>query len=499
MNRSGTGRRDFLRQVGLAVTATWGLLNGKAGASAALRLAGSDSTGSMVHEAPRQTPIAHECDICIIGGSCTGVFAAVRAARLGARVALVEANGFFGGVATAAKVNIWHSRYDTAGQREIIGGLTVELIERLVRRDSARIYEKSNPSRYAVFNSAEMLMELDRLVAEHRSIRPFLHALFVGGIVEQGRMTHAILEDKSGRRAIKAQYFVDATGDADVLARIGLPVRKDELLQPPTMCAFVAGLGAIQEANRDFRLDKAIYNKEHFANALDPGFVWTADAIGLSDVAMVAGTRVFNADCSDADQLTYASMEGRRQVRAIRDILHDNFKGGEAVAVGALPTRIGVRETRHVVGRHRLAEREVLDGVRFNDAIANGSYRVDIHHAHEGGLTFRYLDGREVYVVPGQTHIEKRWRPERPADPTFYQIPYRSLVPQGSVNVLCAGRMLDADRGAFGAARVMVNCNQMGEAAGTASYLALQQGVAVDEVDVRQLRRTLAEGGAVII
>jgi hypothetical protein len=414
-------------------------------------------------------------------------------------VALVEANGFFGGVATAAKVNIWHSRYDTAGQTEIIGGLTTELIDRLVKRDAARIYEKSNPSRYAAFNSAEMVMELDRLLDEHKRIRPFLHTLFVDGVIEQGRMTHAIIEDKSGRRAIRARYFIDATGDADVLARIGLPVRKDDALQPPTMCALVSGLAAVGKANPGFRLAHAIYDKRRFANALDHGFVWTADSIGFPDVTMIAGTRVFGADCSDADQLTHASIEGRRQVRAIRDILHDNFKAGDAISVGALPARIGVRETRHAVGLYRLKEREVLEGVRFPDAIANGSYRVDVHHADTEGLTFRYLDGREVYTVPGKKHEVKRWRPERPENPTFYQVPYRSIVPQGSRNVLCAGRMVDADRGAFGAARVMVNCNQMGEAAGVASYLALQNDAAVADVDIRQLRQTLAAGGSIII
>ena len=81
-------------------------------------------------------------------------------------------------------------------------------------------------------------------------------------------------------------------------------------------------------------------------------------------------------------------------MQGIRDILHDNFKAGDRVSVGALPARIGVRETENAVCRHRLSEREVLEGSRFDDAIAKGSYRVDIHHPDREGLTFRYLDGR---------------------------------------------------------------------------------------------------------
>ncbi len=493
-----SARRAFLKRAGFGAGVL--ALRGPGGASAADAPDDSSTRSDhVIRERPRTTPVVHDCDICVIGGSCTGVFAAIRAARLGATVALVENNGFFGGVATAAKVNVWHSRFDTTGHREIIGGLTVELIERLCKRDSAFLNAPNNPSQYAVFNSAEMVMELDRMVVEHRPITPFLHALFVDALVEDGRVTHAIIEDKSGRRAIRARHYVDATGDADLLERAGLPTRKDSLLQPPTMCALIEGLDDVQEANPDFSMAKAIYDKTRFANALDHGFVWTARSVGLPGVQMVAGTRVFGADCSDADQLTQASIEGRRQVRAIRDILHDNFRGGGAISVGALPTRIGVRETRHADCLYRLTEQDVLEGRRFDDAIANGSYRVDVHHADKEGLTFRYLDGREVYVVPGKTHEERRWREERAADPTFYQVPFRSILPKDSRNVLCAGRMVDADRGAFGAVRVMVNCNQMGEAAGTAAHLALEADAAVEDVDPARLRRTLARGGSVII
>jgi hypothetical protein len=254
----------------------------------------------------------------------------------------------------------------------------------------------------------------------------------------------------------------------------------------------------VRKANPGFSLAKTIYDRERFADALEPGFVWSAESVGFPGVTMVAGTRVFGADCSDADQLTQASIEGRRQVRVIRDILHNNFAGGEAVSVGALPARIGVRETRHAVCLHRLREREVLEDVRFDDAIANGSYRVDVHHPDKAGLTFRYLDGREIYTVPGRKHVERRWREARDADPTFYQIPYRSIVPKGSENVLCAGRMVDADRGAFGAVRVMVNCNQLGEAAGAACCLALENRSGVADIAVARLRRVLSDGGSAV-
>jgi hypothetical protein len=214
---------------------------------------------------------------------------------------------------------------------------------------------------------------------------------------------------------------------------------------------------------------------------------------------MLAGTRVENALCSDADQLTKAEFEGRRQVKAIRDIIHDNVKGGENFAVLKLPTCIGIRETRHANCLHRVTESEVLNGVRFHDAIGNGSYCVDIHYSDRPGLTFRYLNGTELYVVPGKSTEKKRWRKPIEKDPTFYQIPYRSIVPKGSQNVLVAGRMIDADKGAFGAIRVMVNCNQQGEAAGVASVIALQNNSTVAKVNTDELRKKLADGGSIII
>jgi hypothetical protein len=317
-------------------------------------------------------------------------------------------------------------------------------------------------------------IELDLLVAEAK-IRPFLHTLFVAPAVQDGRMVAAIIEDKTGRRAIRAKCFVDATGDADVVTRMGLPVYRRDDVQPPTLCAILRGLGAIGQRHKGFNINRAIFDRR-YKHAIKKGFSWSSAVPGGRDETMLAGTRVFGANCADADELTQAELEGRRQVRAICDLLRESFLDGEGVPLVTLPTKIGIRETRHARCLHTLTQDELLSGKRFPDAIGNGTYPVDIHNARGAGITFR--------------HLKKA---------PFYQMPYASLVPKGSSNVLIAGRCIDADEGAFGAVRVMVNCNQMGQAAGVASFLALDSGCSVAEVDPEKLRATLKKQGAAIL
>jgi hypothetical protein len=449
-----------------------------------------------IHEPARDIPVAHQCDVCVVGGSCTGVFAAVAAARLGARVALIERLGLFGGTATASMVNIWHSISDLPGRRAIIGGLTAEVVERLTRRGAVED-RGNNPHAQYILNSAELAIELDELVAE-AGIRPFLHAVFAAPVVEGGRIAAAIIEDKSGRRAIRAGQFIDATGDGDLLARAGFAHGELADPQPPTACAPIRGLDDIRAANPGFDLGGAI-SDPRYPESLPRGFAWDAPVPGVPGMRMAAATRVPGARCADADELTRAEMEGRRQIRAMCDILRRHVRGGAEAALVAVPARIGIRETRHAECLHRLSEDEVLRGVRFDDAIANGTYRVDVHHSDKPGLTFRYLDGREVYVVPGRPAVTTRWCPEGKPTADFYQIPYRSLVPKGSENLLVCGRLIDADRGAYGAIRVMVNCNQTGQAAGVAAWLALSRNVGVAGVPHEELRRVLAAQGAITI
>jgi hypothetical protein len=165
----------------------------------------------------------------------------------------------------------------------------------------------------------------------------------------------------------------------------------------------------------------------------------------------------------------------------------------------ALPSRIGLRESRHVKCGYQLTGDDVLYGHRFDDAIANGSYRVDIHHHDKPGIALRYLDGREEYSRPGRKKEFSRWREPSAPNPTFYQVPLRSLVPGACPNLILAGRMMDADPIAHAGVRVMVNMNQTGEAAGVAAWLSLQSGTSIPELNAADVRATLSGGGSIII
>lgn len=457
---------------------------------------------SILHitEPARKIPVSHEADVCVLGGSCTGLFAAVRAARLGARVVIVEKENCFGGVATTALVNVWHSFWDTVGQRQIIAGLTQEVVDRLDRRGALHRRAVTDPSVGFAFNSEELKIELDELAREAR-LTVLFHTQFVAPWVTDGRLAAVLVENKSGRSAIRASLFIDATGDGDLAARLGCPVRTSAMPQPATACVRFSGWETLRTGEAGgMKVNVGAILQEHGAACGVPaGFVWGSDVPGAA-THMLAGTRIGGIDPTNADDLTRAEMEGRRQIRIIHDLLRQAAPGAR-LAIEALPARLGLRESRHVCCAYSLSGDDVLHGRSFDDTIAQGSYRVDIHHHDKPGITLRYLDGTETYNVPGRPQERGRWRPESAAgeSPTFYRIPWRSLLPQGGYdNLVVAGRMLDADPVAYGAVRVMVNLNQTGEAAGVAAALALEAGTGFPQVEAARLRAGLRKGGSAL-
>lgn len=448
---------------------------------------------SSIREPAREIPVVGEFDVCVIGGSCTGMFAAVRAARLGLRVAVVEQNILLGGMAVAAQVNEWHSLHDSAGKNVIIGGLTREVLDRLRCRGmvSDRVREHRGP--YFQFNSAEMALELDALALEH-GVQLYLKTSCVGAVREGGRVEAVFIEDKSGRRAIRARMFIDASGDGDLLRRAGFAAWKNPTLQPVNYQMLAAGFQSLQESTGRHAWAAVKHLAGEFGYPLENGTPWINGYPAPADVSNIYGPRLNAVDASDADQFTDAVLRGRRHLRVLLDMVRREC--GPRVAALALAHTLGVRETWHVEGLLRLGVGDLLTGTPFPDTIAVGTYPVDVHSPE--GTILRYLNGMEEVVARDGSQIWRRWREETAVNPSCYHIPYRSLVPREAENLLVAGRLLDADREAFGGVRVMVNMNQTGEAVGVAATLALRKGINPAVLDPGLLQKTLREGGSVL-
>jgi 2-polyprenyl-6-methoxyphenol hydroxylase-like FAD-dependent oxidoreductase len=447
-----------------------------------------------ISEPARATPVCHEADLCVVGGSCTGLFAAVRAARLGLSVAVVEQQSLLGGMAVAAQVNEWHSTWDVSGRRRVIGGLTIEIVERLRRRGAIEEIRPVHRGEFR-FNSAELAAELDELAREHR-VRVFFAARCVAAAHDdEGRIAAAVVEDRSGRRAIRARAFIDASGDGSLVRAAGLPLAKPDTLQPVNLQALVHGLDGLDDHTRWSAIRDSLASRGYPPANGNP---WPFSVPGASVLRNLFGARLHGLDAADADDHGRALVEGRRLHRLYLDALREHLRDRDVPppTVVAWAHALGVRQTRHAVCLHRLAGAELLTGHIFPDAIAQGTYPIDIHTPD--GVVLRYLDGREEHVSRGGDARWGRWRDESAPTPACYGVPYRSLVPLGSRNLLVAGRLLDADREAFGGVRVMVNMNQTGEAAGVAACLALDTPGGFPDVSVPSLRDKLVAGGSAL-
>ena len=134
---------------------------------------------------------------------------------------------------------------------------------------------------------------------------------------------------------------------------------------------------------------------------------------------------------------------------------------------------LGVRESRHIVGRYELTTEDVLHKAIFEDAVCTFSYALDVHLSEGGGVIFTCVD-------------------------QYYTIPYRSMLPVNCDNLLVAGRCICGSSEAAASYRVMPACIALGQAAGTAAAIAVRDGLEPENVPVDELKRTLIAQGAVI-
>ena len=413
-------------------------------------------------------------DVMVLGGGPAGVCAAIEAARGGARVLLVEAQGMLGGMATTALVGPFMTNYDRKGDRPVVGGLYREIIERLAERGGAILPENTDsPSIHTSFighyhrhvtpfDSFLLQVVLDEMTKE-AGVEVLLYTRFLDTVCENGKIKQVVLAALQGPVCASADMYVDATGNADVAHSAGVPTWKGE-----------EGSGIPQPGTLMFEVDN-VRDDDYGEYASRPPKPVKAYRMPEAGSYKVNHLRVFDTDATDSQSMTAAHIKAREQVLESYRVLREQTPGFGDARLTQVASVLGVRESRHIEGKYKITVSDITEGKKFEDRIAAYAFGMDVHP--------RTAD------MSGNFKIKSA---------NVYYIPYRSMLPIGCDNLLVAGKTVCCESQAAGGLRVMPCAMALGQAAGVAATLSRTLKVALDAIPTNRLQAILLERGAIL-
>ncbi|MCK4552128.1 MAG: FAD-dependent oxidoreductase, partial [Tenericutes bacterium] len=170
----------------------------------------------------------------------------------------------------------------------------------------------------------------------------------------------------------------------------------------------------------------------------------------------------------DVFDLTQAEIQGREQIQQVFDFLKEYIPGFEHSFISTTPSKIGVRETRHILGEYLLKLSDISSGKEFLDSIALSGFPIDIHSPNKA-----------VLDLPNITSVKP------------IQIPLRCLIPLKIEGLIVAGRCISATHEASAAIRVIPTAMAIGEAAGVLAATAINENILPREVPYKLVQSQL--------
>jgi hypothetical protein len=387
------------------------------------------------------TEVCGEYDVIVMGGGVAGVAAALAAARYGAKTLLLEKQVVLGGLATAGHIAIYLPLCDGRGNK-VIGGIAEELLWESIRYGGGNLPPEweDRPNRVETqkryrtdFNAPAFVLALDRIIGEAR-VDLLLDTVFCAPVMEEGRCKAVIVENKSGRQAYRCRAVVDATGDADVLARAGVPcAQQDNFLTYWSYCLTEDSLKHAVARQSVKNLLKLFYIGENTGNGLPEGY------------PKYYGT--------DVRQITEFLLKCREL--AFNELMK---QGMDKLVFASFPSMPQFRTTRRLEGEYVLGPEDMHK--HFEDSIG---YCGD-------------------------------WRQAGPV----YEIPYRALFSSKAANVFAAGRNISSAGDTWEVTRVIPVAALTGQAAGTAAAMLSVDSCVAGEVDISRLQQILVRDGVLI-
>lgn len=437
-----------------------------------------------------------ECDVVVIGGGPSGIGAALGAARLGARTILLERHSIPGGMGTAALVNNFLPAH-MDGRRLIIGGVFAQLRQRLINRRS--IYYSADHAKpvmesYDPEAFVEVVMEMCREERVHLLLSREYQA--IDFLEAEGAFVSS-----QGIR-IKASVVVDATGDATVAYRAGVPCQfgrsTDGAVMPLTYCFRLKGidLEVLQREMPECVKVDGNTGERYCDIGWHPEinkFIQKARSNGelsipIDRIPAMAGIpkypgeatvnfgRVECKDPTNPHYLAEAEEKGRHQIEEALTFFRMYLPGFSKVSLLEVARQIGVRQSRQIEGLYTLTGTDCKECRQFDDVVAQCCYALDFHEPGTDRFTLITF-----------------------AEGTHFDIPWRCLIPrEGPENLIVAGRCISATWEAMSSFRVAPSVMAIGEAAGVTAALAAQQGCPVRSVNWKSVQQALKDNGAIL-
>ena len=366
-----------------------------------------------------ETEIIKECNVLVCGGGFAGISAALAAARCGEKVILLDKGYMLGGLGTAGLVTIYLPLCDGKGQQVSFG-----IAEELFRLSISMGAEGRYPENW--LDSTDVTKRTDKdkrfevqfnpqifaLLAEQLLIREGVEILYgtyaVAADLKESKIESVIIENKSGRQAIKVKSVVDASGDCDI-AHFAC-VTTEDFKQGNALAAWyysdgdkgyklnMLGFCDIAERERTEENRKCLLNERKFQ--------------GLD-----------GEELSEYMQMSHSSI--------LHDIMRRRVSENEVwpVTIATIPQ---IRMSRKIVGEYILDDSE--SHKYFSDSIG----------------------------------MISDWRKRGPV----YEIPFRSLYSKQVRNLITAGRCVSVTETMWDIMRVIPCCAVTGQAAGTAAAMS---------------------------
>ncbi len=465
-------------------------------------------------------------DVIVCGGGTAGCAAALAAARGGAKTLLIERSFSVGGMLTIGNAGITkitkhykdHEDYrtkvtarlkDHAEEVQVAGGIVKEYCHRMMENADA-IGTDGQVGAYIFsdrYGSQFTMMDM----LEEAGVQVLYDTRVCGAKMEGNTVTGVLVFNKSGFVEHSAKQVIDTTGDGDVAVFAGAEyscgVTEEDLAEGGGQI-----LGQVTKTGSMYRVRGIDFQKflaflkahpEYFAvqrfgimsledveKALQKGEMAVFSVrIFNPDGSQLVGIQVYNAPAGDEaillnfdqtvevsglDAMAVSNGQHKlfKQIRNNLEVLKATLPGFENARFSHIPD-IGIRETRRIKGDYTLTGMDLFEGVDFPDSIGCGGHPADAKHLREDVENFKY----------------ENW---------LFHMPYRIMLPKGIENLLVAGRCVSSTRLAYACIRPTVQCMVLGEAAGTAAAIAVQDNVTAREVDVQKLRSTLVENGAIV-